>query len=234
MVQLYRVTRLTPQTFGPGIGGKRRRINLDSGVSLLTIKHWTPDSGTNIQVLLGEIRGPARGFSIMKTVAQNPVRYVVTGIESASGDTSGQIATENQKYILGDLPYVFAIGPNDVPGAPASAPGISDGDLLIAGNWFFPLRAFVQESYTAPLGAQVMYTEPQTSQIGKMEWQTSDYVDGRFALSRPTAQADEQKQQFWAGIALGVGGAAAIAAIQTLAAIPLRRRRRLASKESIS
>lgn len=204
MIQLYGVTRLTPQTFGPGIGGKRRRIDLSPGVSLLTIKHWTPNSGTNVQVLLGEIRGPARGFSLMKTVAQNPVGYTVTGIESATGDTSGQIVTENQKYLLGDLPYVFAIGPNDVPGSPASAPGISDGNLLIAGNWFFPRRVFVQESYTTPLGAQVMYVEPQTSQAGRMEWQTNDYVDGRFGLSRPTAQADEQKHQFWAGIALGV------------------------------
>jgi hypothetical protein len=226
MIQLYGVTRLTPQTFGPSIGGQRRRINLYPGVSLLTIKHWTPNSGTSIQVLQGEIRGPARGYSLMKAEAQNSVGFELNGIQFVDGDTSGRIVTENEKYILGDLPYVFATGPNDVPGAPATAPGISDGDLLVSGDWFFPQHAFVHESYTAPLAAQVIYAEPQTSQTGRMDWQNTDYVSGRFALSRLAVQVNEQNHQFWAGIALGVGGAAAIAAIQAIAVLPLRRRRR--------
>jgi hypothetical protein len=162
----------------------------------------------------------------MKAEAHNSVGYELNGIQFVDGDTSGRIVTENEKYILGDLPYVFATGPNDIPGAPATAPGISDGDLLVSGDWFFPQHAFVRESYTAPLAAQVIYAEPQTSQTGRMDWQNTDYVSGRFALSRLAVQINEQNHQFWAGIALGVGGAAAIAAIQAIAVLPLRRRRR--------
>ena len=225
MIQLYGVTRLTPQTFGPDIGGQRRRINLGPGVSLLTIKELTPNSGSSVQVLQGEIRGPARGYSILKAEAQDPVGYEVVGIQWGDGDTSGPVATENEKYILGNLPYVFATGPNDAPGTPASTLGVGDGNPLASGDWFFPRRAFVRESYTAPLAAQVIYAEPQTSQTGKMDWQSTDYVSGRFALSRLAVQTDEQNRQFWAGIAFGVGGAAAIAAIQALSVLPLRRRR---------
>ena len=77
-----------------------------------------------------------------------------------------------------------------------------------------------------PVQSQLSYVDPPPSTSGIPDWQSDRYVNGRFELLNLRTQSRRQEHEFWAGVALGVGGAALIGAIQTFALISIKRSRK--------
>jgi len=226
MVELYGVPLLRPETFGPDIRGSRRQISLSGTPATLTTVHVsTPNSCSKAQVLEGTITGPTNGYSTLQQVATVPIGSSGNGIATVSGDASAPVVAQNALWILGDLPYLIATPPDQVPGTVAHAPEIVSGPLLKPGLWYYSKRALVIEEYEQPIASEMLYSESQPSIAGSTQWQSSTYAHGRFVLENIGAQDGDENRQFWAGIALGLAGGCAVAAIQTVATLTSKRRK---------
>lgn len=224
-IELYGVTQLVPEDFGPSGPKPRRRVELAENVTLRSVYEPTPNSGNTIQVLEGTITGPVYGYSTLKATSTVPSSFVVSGEDLIDGDATASVVSQNRKWIVGDLPFIVATPPEKVPGSPADAPGFAAGPLPTPGIWYYPKYSFIDESYTRPIATQLLYSESPPSAVGNTDWQGSGYVHGRFVLESLNAQDHDQEHQFWAGIALGLAGACLLAAVQTLGTFRFRRAR---------
>jgi hypothetical protein len=225
MIQLYGVSQLKPETFGPDSGSPRTRIWLGPGVTLQIIKTRTPNSGNTVQVLTGSIVGPVAGYTTLKSITEVPIGALDEGIQFISGDADGDVVNMNDAFTEGNLPYVIARNPNAAAGGIASAPNISFGQMLVPGTWYYPRTIWVQESYSMPVDSTLSYAQPSTSAVGVTSWESDSFTNGIFELTSNTSQSDQASHEFWAGIVLGIAGSALIGSVQTLSMIEIRRRR---------
>jgi hypothetical protein len=143
MVELYGVARLRPwkpDSVHP------RKVYLENA-ELRSFKSRLPDEPG--QILSGTIDGPSSTYNGVKANTNDPAGFA-GNIGSAAGLPTGEAVTENRKWVLGDLPYVFATPIGTAPGSPALAPNIIGGPLDVPGRWYFPKKAFVAESFAQP------------------------------------------------------------------------------------
>ena len=247
MVQLIGGAKLVPEEFGPDMLGGRWHVLLPKGATLRTVEVPGPARANTLptaQIIEGAITGPANGYSTMKTAIYDSNVGIYSSSTGGIGDNLGTVeiqgatfqpvVTENAAYLAADLPFVEVGNFDSTPGSTLLANSYQEG-ACVPGSWYSPKSALVSVSFDAEPDMQMIWSYPAASDSppnspSDVQWLDLRAVAASVTMRNLATQTADQNRQFWAGIALGVGGGAFVGAVQLLLLIPIRRERKAKRK----
>jgi hypothetical protein len=185
----------------------------------------------HLEIIEGTTIGPSNGYSVMKSVGDDPMLTWVNSGAGLSGQTLGRFIASNSAYKLGILPELIANLPGMTPGSSTDNAGGPEIGPPISGRWFNPSEAFLMESLPGDANSYSLdWAQPQPIGGNTMTWVSNSALGPTFAERNIDFQQGLSHRQFYAGISLGVAGGTLIAAVQGYLSAEWRRKRRLRLK----
>jgi hypothetical protein len=180
-----------------------------------------------VQYVEGSILGPTTGYSVMRAVGRTPeFSYANNGASIYGSPVAPSIASTGA-YKLGNLPFLIAHLPGELPGTTSAVAGEKADSPPLPGRWFNPKVAFLRESVIADTTTyDLTWANPAATDTGTMLWVSASAIAAQFEERSIRYQATHQDRQFYAGILLGIAGGAWIGGLQGILVLGWRRRGR--------
>jgi hypothetical protein len=226
-----------------GQPGQRSQPYLPAGESFRVVRlpyEFRGQTLPTVQVFEGTLTGPTRGYTAIRTSIYNSRPRVenssafqrpASAAASVGGLTVQRIISSNNAYLAAELPYIDVGSFGSIPGSSLRSNSVDLGTIAVSGRWFAPLKSLVsvslsQVGHWQVLGASPAVSNTVLSDFTEIQWFDLRAVAANVGLENLAITSTDQERQFWAGIVLGVGGSAFIAAVQLLVLLPIRRGRR--------